>query len=80
MLLFGSAVVSSLLGQWDDAISIAVAVLIVTTVAYIQEARSEQTLKALASLVPPRALAVLSPRGSSTDGSQRRRGCDVDIP
>jgi len=60
LLLFGSAVVSSLLGQWDDAISIAVAVLIVTTVAYIQEARSEQTLKALASLVPPRALAVRS--------------------
>ena len=30
LLLFGSAVVSSLLGQYDDAISIAVAVLIVT--------------------------------------------------
>ena len=58
LLLFGSAVVSSLLGQYDDAISIAVAVLIVTLVAYVQEAKSEQTLKALASLVPPRALAV----------------------
>ncbi|KAH8086033.1 calcium-transporting ATPase [Aureococcus anophagefferens] len=33
LLLFGSAVVSSLLGQYDDAISIAVAVLIVTLVA-----------------------------------------------
>ena len=58
LLLFGSAVVSSLLGQYDDAISIAVAVLIVTLVAYVQEAKSERTLKALASLVPPRALAV----------------------
>ncbi|KAH8082942.1 calcium-transporting ATPase [Aureococcus anophagefferens] len=53
-----AAVVSSLLGQYDDAISIAVAVLIVTLVAYVQEAKSERTLKALASLVPPRALAV----------------------
>ena len=48
LLLFGSAVVSSLLGQYDDAISIAVAVLIVTLVAYVQEAKSERTLKALA--------------------------------
>lgn len=65
LLLFGSAVVSSLLGQYDDAISIAVAVLIVTLVAYVQEAKSEQTLKALASLVPPRALAIRSGQPAS---------------
>ena len=54
LLLFASAVVSSLLGQYDDAISIAVAVLIVTTIAYIQESNSARTLEALAGLVPPR--------------------------
>jgi len=58
LLLFGSAVVSTLLGQYDDAVSIAAAVLIVTFVAFVQETRSEQSLKALASLVPPRAVVV----------------------
>ena len=60
LLLFASAVVSSLLGQYDDAISIAVAVLIVTTIAYIQESNSARTLEALAGLVPPRCLVVRS--------------------
>ena len=67
LLLFGSTVVSSLLGQYDDAISIAVAVLIVTLVAYVQEAKSERTLKALASLVPPRARTPLLPRPACHD-------------
>lgn len=47
-----------MLGQYDDAISIALAVLIVTLVAFVQELRSEKSLRALASLVPPRAVAV----------------------
>jgi len=65
LLLFGSAVVSSLLGQYDDALSIAVAVLIVTTVAYVQESRSAETLKALGNLIPPRCLVVRSSRPAS---------------
>jgi Ca2+-transporting ATPase len=54
LLLLGSAVLSVFVGQYDDAISIAAAVLIVGTVAFVQEYRSEQTLEALNSLVPPR--------------------------
>mmetsp|Transcript_37866 Transcript_37866/g.49849 ORF Transcript_37866/g.49849 Transcript_37866/m.49849 type:complete len:913 (-) Transcript_37866:343-3081(-) len=53
MLLLGSAIISFLFGQFDDAISITLAVAIVGTVAFIQEYRSEQTLQALSKLVPP---------------------------
>ena len=42
----------------DDAISITLAVLIVSSVAFVQEYRSEQSLAALNSLVPPRATAL----------------------
>ncbi|KAI9501515.1 Pmr1 ATPase [Coemansia spiralis] len=52
MLLLGSAGVSVLVGNWDDAFSITLAILIVTTVGFIQEYRSEKSLEALSSLVP----------------------------
>jgi Ca2+-transporting ATPase len=54
MLLLGSAVLSVLVHQYEDALSIAVAVLIVATVGFVQEYQSEQSLEALNSLVPPR--------------------------
>jgi Ca2+-transporting ATPase len=54
LLLLGSAVLSVIVGQYDDAISIAAAIVIVGTVAFIQEYRSEQTLEALNTLVPPK--------------------------
>ncbi|KAJ1884219.1 High affinity Ca2+/Mn2+ P-type ATPase-like protein, partial [Kickxella alabastrina] len=52
MLLFGSAGVSVLVGNLDDAFSITLAILIVSTVGFVQEYRSEKSLEALASLVP----------------------------
>jgi len=52
-LLLASCFVSCALKQYDDAVSIALAVVIVSTVAFVQEYRSEQTIAALASLVPP---------------------------
>ena len=54
LLLLASACISLLLRQFDDAISIAVAIVIVVTVAFIQEYRSEKSLEALTMLVPPR--------------------------
>jgi Ca2+-transporting ATPase len=54
MLLMASGVVSVAMGHTDDAISIAVAITIVVTVAFVQEYRSEKTLEALKELVPPR--------------------------
>ena len=39
--------------QFDDAISITVAIMIVVTVAFVQEYRSEKSLEELNKLVPP---------------------------
>jgi len=52
LLLCGSASVSAIMGNIDDAISITVAVLIVLTVGFVQERRSEKSLEALNKLVP----------------------------
>uniref|UniRef100_A0A1D5Q659 Calcium-transporting ATPase n=1 Tax=Macaca mulatta TaxID=9544 RepID=A0A1D5Q659_MACMU len=53
LLLLGSALVSVLTKEYEDAVSIAMAVLIVVTVAFIQEYRSEKSLEELTKLVPP---------------------------
>ncbi|KAJ3822834.1 Ca-transporting ATPase [Lentinula raphanica] len=52
LLLCGSATVSAIMGNIDDAVSITVAVLIVLTVGFVQERRSEKSLEALNKLVP----------------------------
>ncbi|TFK22572.1 calcium-transporting ATPase [Coprinopsis marcescibilis] len=52
LLLCGSAVISAIMGNIDDAVSITVAVLIVLTVGFVQEHRSEKSLEALNKLVP----------------------------
>ncbi|TPX65533.1 hypothetical protein SpCBS45565_g05106 [Spizellomyces sp. 'palustris'] len=51
-LLLGSAGVSVLVGEIDDAVSITLAIVIVVTVAFVQEYRSEKSLQALNKLVP----------------------------
>ncbi|KAF0884819.1 AT2C2 ATPase, partial [Crocuta crocuta] len=53
VLLLVSALVSVLTKEYEDAVSIAAAVLIVVTVAFIQEYRSEKSLEELTKLVPP---------------------------
>eukprot|EP01084_Bolivina_argentea_P072574 131779_1 len=57
-LLLGSGAVSVLMGAYDDAVSIFLAVSIVSTVAFVQEYRSEQSLAALKVLVPPHAMCL----------------------
>ncbi|KAF2670756.1 calcium-transporting P [Microthyrium microscopicum] len=52
LLLLGSAGVSFLMRNYEDAISITVAVVIVVTVGFVQEYRSEKSLEALNDLVP----------------------------
>ena len=53
LLLLASAFVSVCMKQFDDAVSITIAILIVVTVAFIQEYRSEKSLEALTKLIPP---------------------------
>lgn len=52
LLLLASALVSALLGQIENSISIMIAILIVGSVAYIQERRTTNCLDALALLSP----------------------------
>lgn len=52
LLLLGSAVVSFIMGNMDDAVSITAAVTIVVTVGFVQEYRSEKSLEALNHMVP----------------------------
>jgi len=52
LLLLASAAISALLGNYEDAFSIAIAVTIVVTVAFVQEYRSEKSMEALNQLVP----------------------------
>ncbi|KAH8727900.1 calcium-transporting P-type ATPase-like protein [Phaeosphaeriaceae sp. PMI808] len=52
LLLLGSAGVSVIIGNFDDAVSITAAVTIVVTVGFVQEYRSEKSLEALNQLVP----------------------------
>ncbi|KAG7817769.1 hypothetical protein KL942_003285 [Ogataea angusta] len=63
LLLIGSAGISFYMGNLDDAISITAAVLIVVTVGFVQEYRSEKSLEALNKLVPE--LAHLTRNGTT---------------
>lgn len=69
MLLLASAAISAIMGNYEDAISIAVAVTIVVSVAFVQEYRSEKSLEALNQLVPHTAHVI---RGNvSTDKNEQ---------
>lgn len=58
--MFGSAFLSLLVKQYKDAFSIAAAIIIVGTVGFIQEYRSEKSLEALKTLVPLRCNVIRS--------------------
>ncbi|KAI9692765.1 MAG: High affinity Ca2+/Mn2+ P-type ATPase-like protein [Bogoriella megaspora] len=70
LLLLGSAGISLIMGNWDDAISIAAAVTIVTTVGFVQEYRSEKSLEALNQLVPHSAHII---RGGVANGVRKEQ-------
>ena len=60
LLLLASAAISAIMGNYEDAVSIAVAVTIVVSVAFVQEYRSEKSLEALNQLVPHTAHVIRS--------------------
>lgn len=73
LLLLASAVASVIVGNKDDAISITVAVLIVVTVAFIQEYRSEKSLEALNHLVPNHAHLIRAEPTASTRSESKQQ-------
>jgi Ca2+-transporting ATPase len=58
LLLLASALISLLMRQYDDALSITIAIIIVVTVAFIQENRAEKEIEALRRLVPPKCVCI----------------------
>ncbi|KAF2134823.1 calcium-transporting P-type ATPase-like protein [Dothidotthia symphoricarpi CBS 119687] len=68
LLLLGSAAVSFLMGNLEDAISIGVAVTIVVTVGFVQEYRSEKSIEALNQLVPHSAHVIRAGVEQSRNG------------
>ena len=63
------------MGNFDDAVSITIAVTIVVTVGFVQEYRSEKSLEALNKLVPHHAHLV---RSASDNKSRRNRSRQGD--
>ncbi|KAL8841925.1 MAG: hypothetical protein Q9170_000705 [Blastenia crenularia] len=76
LLLLASAVISFVMGNLDDAVSIGIAVTIVVTVGFVQEYRSEKSLEALNKLVPHHAHLIrgLSNGMGSAQGSSSQNG------
>lgn len=58
LLLLVSSLISLLMKQYDDAVSITIAIIIVVTVAFIQENRAEKEIEALKKLVPPKCTCI----------------------
>ncbi|CAF1203383.1 unnamed protein product [Rotaria sp. Silwood1] len=58
LLLLASAFISLVMRQYDDAVSITIAIIIVVTVAFIQENRADKEIEALKRLVPPKCVCI----------------------
>lgn len=72
--MLASAAISAIMENYEDAISIAIAVTIVVTVAFVQEYRSEKSLEALNSLVPHSAHVIRSGTKRTENGGQKEDG------
>lgn len=81
LLLLSSAVISYLMGNLDDAVSITIAVTIVVTVGFVQEYRSEKSLEALNKLVPHSAHSIraLPDSKSRSDRSSHSKGTQNEV-
>ncbi|KAK2807338.1 hypothetical protein FQN50_005493 [Emmonsiellopsis sp. PD_5] len=79
LLLLASAGISFFMGNYDDAVSITLAVTIVVSVGFVQEYRSEQSLEALSKLVPHYAHLIRNvPSSGSTGFTTPRTASSVD--
>ncbi|EED23557.1 calcium/mangenease P-type ATPase, putative [Talaromyces stipitatus ATCC 10500] len=80
LLLLASAGISFFMGNFDDAVSITLAVTIVVSVGFVQEYRSEKSLEALNQLVPHYAHLIRDVAANSglEQGVSRNGAIDAD--
>ncbi|KAF3400386.1 Calcium-transporting ATPase 1 [Talaromyces pinophilus] len=80
LLLLASAGISFFMGNFDDAVSITLAVTIVVSVGFVQEYRSEKSLEALNQLVPHYAHLIrdVTANGGVDQGGPRNGAIDAD--
>ncbi|KAF2770397.1 calcium transporter ATPase [Teratosphaeria nubilosa] len=74
LLLLASAAISAVMGNYEDAVSIAIAVTIVVSVAFVQEYRSEKSLEALNQLVPHHAHVIRGTTASPPQANGSAKG------
>ena len=79
LLLLASAVISFIMGNMDDAVSIAIAVTIVVSVGFVQEYRSEKSLESLNKLVPHYAHLIRGmPKSERRPGRDAQNGLEME--
>ncbi|KAF7190621.1 Calcium-transporting ATPase 1 [Pseudocercospora fuligena] len=79
LLLLASAAVSAVMGNYEDAISIFIAVTIVVSVAFVQEYRSEKSLEALNKLVPHFAHVIRTSGSEPVENGEPKGGTSEKI-
>lgn len=78
LLLLSSAGISFVMGNYDDAVSITLAVTIVVSVGFVQEYRSEKSLEALNRLVPHYAHLIRHVPSAATAVEPFTAGVELD--
>lgn len=78
-MLLASAAISALMGNFEDAVSIAIAVTIVVTVAFVQEYRSEKSMEALNQLVPHSAHIIRGVDPPQVNGGVEESGGEESV-
>lgn len=78
LLLLSSAGISFVMGNYDDAVSITLAVTIVVSVGFVQEYRSEKSLEALNRLVPHYAHLIRDVPTAATAVEPSAAGVELD--
>ncbi|WP_037292958.1 cation-transporting P-type ATPase, partial [Ruminococcus flavefaciens] len=79
MILLGATVISVLLGELTDAVTIIIIVLLNAVLGFIQEYRTEHTLEALRTMTSPTAKCWRDGRLTEIDAARLVRGDVIEL-
>ncbi|EWM53182.1 cation-translocating P-type ATPase [Ruminococcus flavefaciens] len=79
MILLGATVISVLLGEFTDAVTIIIIVLLNAVLGFIQEYRTEHTLEALRTMTSPTAKCWRDGRLTEIDAARLVRGDVIEL-